>query len=341
MAEAISNRTFPGAVVAYVQGGKRAVLPFGRLTYEPDAPKVNEETVYDVASITKSVATASVILKLIEEGKLTADDPLIQFVPEITCAERERILLRHLLTFTVAFDLPQPLSGYAAQGGRAVLDAIFNAQLQAEPGTKYVYSNAPAILLGLVAARVGGKPLDILADELFYTPLTMRHTTFHPEQLQVAEIAPAEINARGEIKGVTHDESAWALQNVGIAAGSAGLFSTADDLLTFCEMLLHDGTLRGRTYFNPETVVLMHTNQLADIGANAGLGWDVGKRRVMGEHASALCFGKTGFTGGLMLIDPEKQSALAFVTNRTYPKRPANDAAIDEVRRRLADIIFA
>ncbi len=339
--DAIERHVFPGAVVAYIYEGRRGVLPFGRLTYGSDAPTVTEGTVYDVASVTKSVATASVVLKLVEDGTLSLDAPLIQFVPEISCAGREEIFIRHLLTFTAAFALPQRLSAYAAQGGQAVLDAIFGAPLQAPPGTKYVYSNAPAILLGLVVSRVTGKPLDVLADGFFYKPLGMAHTTFHPDTLQGAMIAPTEINSRGEVHGVVHDESAWALTQAGMVPGNAGLFSAANDLLCFSEMLLNAGSLNGHEYFKSETVAGMHTNQLASIGAHAGLGWDMARVHYMGKYFSPQTFGKSGFTGPMLLIDTSKNVALVLLTNRTYPQRPADDTAINVVRSALAGVLLA
>lgn len=336
----IARRVFPGAVVAYARAGERTVLPFGCLTYDASAEKVREETVYDVASVTKSVATGCIVMKLVERGELSLDDKVIRFIPELACRGREQILVRHLLTYTATFDLPKRMSAYALEnGGHALLEMVFAAPLQAAPGARYVYSNAPAVLLGLIIERVVG-PLDIVADEFFFEPLGMHHTTFHPRELHGASVAPTEINARGEVKGIVHDESAWALQNAGIIAGNAGLFSTANDLLTFGEMLLAGGTYNGRTYFETKTVAQMRTNQTIGIGARAGFGWDVAQPRYMGAHFSPECFGKCGFTGVTLLVEPKKNVVFVLLSNRTYPKRSADDAAINDVRRRLADTVL-
>ncbi|HSX06828.1 MAG TPA: serine hydrolase domain-containing protein [Candidatus Saccharimonadia bacterium] len=341
ISQAIKERVFPGAVVGVIAKNQRTVMPFGRLTYEPSAHEVTTDTVYDVASITKSIPVSTIILTLIERDVLKLDDRVIKVIPEIKNDYREQILIKHLLTFTMAFDMPRRLSAYAEEGGEILLQALFDAPLQAPPGEEYCYSNAPAILLGLIAERILKKSLDIIADELFFSPLHMRHTTFHPNDLPNALIAPSEINWRGEIKGVVHDEAAWALQAAGIIAGNAGVFSIADDLLTFAEMLLADGTYKERTYFSPKTVAQMHSNQIAEIGGSIGLGWELGQAHFMGDEASQSCFGKVGYTGSMILIDPLKDTALVLLTNRTYPTRPSDGTAINQVRRALSDLVFA
>jgi len=338
--QAIQAQVFPGAVVAYAAAGRKTMLPFGQLTYATDSPAVTAGTVYDVASITKSIPVSSIILTLIERGQLALDDRVVQFIPKITAPEREDILIRHLLTYTVAFNLPQKLSAYARQGGTALLRALFAAPLQTPPGIVYCYSNAPAILLGLIAERILGQPLDVIANELFFDPLGMVSTTFHPERLNGAGIAPTETDWRGEVQGVVHDESAWALRNIGMVPGNAGLFSCAADLLTFGEMLLASGEFQGQRYFEPATVKQMHTNQIATIGGSTGLGWELGQPRFMGAAASVACFGKIGFTGATILIDPAKQTVLVLLCNRTYPHRPADGAAINQFRCALADAVL-
>jgi CubicO group peptidase (beta-lactamase class C family) len=309
--------------------------------YDTASPKVDEHTVYDIASVTKSIPVSSLILQLIEQGKLHLDQKVIDFIPELQNAYRQDITITHLLSYTVIFDLPQGLSVYGKQGADAVLQAIFKAPLQAPPGEKYYYTNTPALLLGLIVERCTRKALDVLAQEVFFGPLGMTRTTFFPEDLQEATIAPTEEDWRGLVHGKVHDEAAWALRASNIIAGNAGLFSTAHDLAIFCQMLLEQGTFAGRQYFTPETVRQMHTNQIAHLQESAGLGWELHQSRFMGDKASTQCFGKTGFTGTFVLIDPLKQSALVLLSNRIHPKRPPDREAINAVRRAVANLIFA
>jgi CubicO group peptidase (beta-lactamase class C family) len=339
---AIAGRIFPGCVVGYVREGRTTVLPFGHFTYEPGAIPVQASTRYDVASITKSIPTASLILKFVEEGRLHLDHSVIRYIPELTTHFREQVLIRHLLTYTMILNLTKGPSAHVREGMDAanLWELLYQTELKAPPGQQYLYSNAPAVFLGLVAERVSGRPLDELAQGLLFDPLGMTQTTFHPETLRPTQVAPTEIDWRGEIQGQVHDEMAWAFRRAGYIAGHAGLFTTAGDLLTFAEMLLEGGTYGGRRYFQPETITQMHTNQIAALGETTGLGWELGQSRFMGHAVSDQAFGKTGFTGSLILIDPMKHAAMVLLSNRIYPQRPASRESINEVRSAVADIVF-
>jgi CubicO group peptidase (beta-lactamase class C family) len=343
MQQAIADRVFPGGVVAYLKEGRPTILPFGHLTYDVAAPVVQADTYYDVASVTKSIPTACLALKLIEERRLSLDDRVSDFIPELSNQYRDQALVRHLLTYTYVLDLPKGPSAQVQEGldVAGLWQLFYETPLKAAPGSQYLYSNVSAILLGLIVERVSGRPLAELAAEWFFGPLGMKRTTFEPETLPTAEVAPTEIDWRGEIHGQVHDETAWVLRRAGYTAGHAGLFSTAGDLLRFATMLLAGGEYEGRHYFQPDTIKLMHTNQLDGLGLLAGLGWDLGQRRHMGRAATAEAFGKTGFTGSYILIDPAKQITMVVLANRIYPHRPASPDDINAVRSGLADIIFA
>jgi CubicO group peptidase (beta-lactamase class C family) len=336
--KAVTDHVFPGCVVGYLREGKQVVMPFGRFRYGDNEPAVTAGTVYDVASITKSIPTACIILTLVEQGLLTLDDKVIDYVPELTNSYRDQILIRHLLTYTVEFELPR-LSVVARETPAKLLDTIFTAQLTNPPGTSYAYTNAPAIILGIIIERVYNRSLGEAAQAI-YGPIRMKSTSFSSGRLGKDNIAPSEVNWRGEVQGQVHDEAAWALSKDGRIAGDAGLFTTAGDLLTFAQMLLNGGKLDGHRYFEPSTVKMMHTNQIAHLGKSTGMGWQLNYPQVMGEMGSDQLFGKTGFTGCIILIDPKKQIALAHVSNFTYPKRPEPRDAIDIFRRALANIIF-
>jgi CubicO group peptidase (beta-lactamase class C family) len=330
--------------VSYRRGGSSGSLVFGHLTYEPDAAPVVNETLYDVASVTKSIPTSSIILKLIEEGKLSLDDYAAKYLPELTGPGHEEILVRHLLTFTVAFKLGASMAELAQRDPAQLLTAIFQAPLEDRPGRRYVYTNTPSLLLGMIAERVSGRTLDVLAWERLFGPLGMSHTTFKP----VMKIGPAEVNIaptardfRTEIRGIVHDPGARAVFNNGQIPGHAGLFSTADDLMKFANMLLANGMFESRRFFTPETIEAMHTNQLGPVSQDqTGLGWSIRNPNVMGKKVSEQAFGKTGFTGTMVLIDPAKDAAFVILSNRTYPETPESYEPMRAVWRDLADLVF-
>ncbi|HVQ43928.1 MAG TPA: serine hydrolase domain-containing protein [Candidatus Saccharimonadia bacterium] len=320
--EAIGAEVFPGCAVGYVRGGTTKVMGFGRQTYHNAAPLVTADTVYDVASVTKSIPTAMAALKLVEEGRLSLDDRVGQYLPQMAHPDRRGVLVRHLLTYTVVLDLAEGLSAVAKRDPERLLDVILNAPLKAPPGELYRYTNSPAVLLGLVVERVAGGPLDELARSWFFEPLGMTSTTFRPKPAALGRTAPTELSEYGEVRGVPHDETAAVLLTQDMIAGCAGLFSTAGDLLRLAEMMLAGGALAGHRYFNPQTIELMATNQLTDIGQAAGLGWEIDRPDVMGGAQRPGRLMKSGFTGCWIAIDPGASSALVLLSNRTYPQRP-------------------
>ena len=339
--QAIENRVFPGCQVGYVMNGIQSVATFGHLTYESTAPSVTAHTVYDVASITKSVPTSSVILKLAEEGKVALDDKVAMYVPELANTFRDQILVRHLLTFTVLFQLTDTMANVARKSPAELLNAILTAPVETRPGEKYVYTNAPSMLLGMIAERICSEPLDEIAHRMFFGPLKMMRTTFHAGSIPAEEVAPSTIDWRDEVRGKVHDPGAWALYHEGRVPGHAGLFSTAPDLLKFTEMLLNGGMVGQRQFFEADTVQLMHTNQIPTLENKMGLGWSIANPVVMGTSASDQVFGKTGFTGTMILIDPVKKRSMAVLSNRTFPRTPESYGPMRSVWRGLADIVFA
>src|SRR6185369_1524535 len=157
------------------------------------------------------------------------------------------------------------------------------------------------------------KPLDDIAHDMFFEPLHMTRTTFHARPVQAREIAPTAVDWRGEVRGLVHDPSAGALYQLGHVPGHAGLFSTAPDLLKFADMLIHGGKTGGHRFFDKKTIAGMHTIQIQAADESAGLGWTMRRPQVMGTAGSAQMFGKTGFTGTMILIDPVKKMALVVL----------------------------
>ena len=342
---AIEEKVFPGCVVGVVKrNGEKLVLPFGQFTCEADSPKIKEDTIFDVASITKSIPTACLALKLVEEGRLKLEDRLIDFIPEFRNSDRDKVLIKHLLTQTLDYNFR--LFDYRDESPDRILEAIFTTDFKGEPGRKFEYRDPNSILLGLVIEKILGNTLDNLGSEHYFNPLGMSRTRFRPlEQFQKEEIVPTEIDDwRGRIvQGEVHDESAFALGKK-MAVGEAGLFSTAPDLLKFLLMLLNEGKLNGHQYFSPEIVHSMHTNQLEPLGRYHGLGWELYQPGYMGRHCTKETFGKTGFTGCVVMCDISKGVGIVMLSNTTYPRRkPLREhaALIHAVRRDIAEVIFS
>ena len=336
---AMEAQVFPGCVVGLIDSsGVKTVLPFGRYCYEHDSPRVRARTVYDVASITKAIPTSSLALRLLEQGKLHLHDRLIRYVPEFRNPHREHVQIHHLLTHTLHFGFP--LSSLKNEAPETLLEAICEMPFKSRPGEVFSYANATSVLLGMVVERILGESLDAAADREFFKPLRMHETTFHPLQsFEKGDIVPTEIDnwRGGVVQGEVHDESAWALKR---PSGSAGLFSTAPDLLIFIGMLLNRGSWKGTAFFSEETILSMSTNQIAHTGSCTGLGWELSQRRYMGKRCSARCIGKTGFTGCMCICDLERGMGMVLLSNCTYPKRKADKELINSVRRDVADIIL-
>lgn len=337
--EAIRDMVFPGCVVGVVfANGDRQILPFGNFTYDPVSPIVKSNTIYDVASITKSIPTASLALQLIDEGKLKLSDKLIDYVPEFRNSDRENVLIRHLLTYTID---GKGLAYLRDKSATEVFDVILNRDFEKRPGTIFKYTNIPAALLGLVIEKITGETLDHLADKNFFKPLKMTRTTFYPECFAKEEIVPTEIDDwRGVVQGVVHDESAYACKQDSKIVGYAGLFSTAPDILNFLEMLLHKGTIGGKKYFSKTIIEQTEMNQIPELEDYTGLGWELNQPRYMGKYCTEHTFGKTGFTGTLVVCDVVKGIAYVILSNRIYPKRPADSAAINAFRKSIGEILL-
>jgi hypothetical protein len=228
----ILQKWFPGCVIGVVwKNGERLMVPAGNFTYASDSQPVSENSIYDVASVTKAIPTACLLLQLIDAGKLSLSEPVATYIPELKIKDRNNVLIHHLLEFTLNYDNPK----YAAldikhKPGDDIVKFLFTSELATPPGTVYFYSNATAILTGLVVERIFRKPLDVLADEIFFRPLGMTDTSFRPEKLGTDGIVPTEIDPwrGGEVRAEVHDESAWTLRKeMNRCVGSAGLFSSA------------------------------------------------------------------------------------------------------------------
>jgi CubicO group peptidase (beta-lactamase class C family) len=334
--EAVSERAFPGAVVAVGKDGILAHLrAFGRLSYDAGSPATAPDTIYDLASLTKVVATTTMAMILVDEGKLDLTKPVSAFLSGFQGGAKDKVTVWHLLTHSSGLDWWAPLY-QELHGHDAYLARIQSMDLVYEPGTKSLYSDLGAFLLGEVLERAAGESLDSFARRRIFEPLGMKDTVFRPGQDLVPRIAPTERDPwRGRVlRGEVHDENAFALGGV---APHAGLFGTAPDLARFAQMLLYGGVLDHGRIVSRDTV-LAFTQRAGVPGSSRALGWDtVSEHSSAGTLFSPHSFGHTGFTGTSLWIDPDRRLFLILLTNRVHPTRE-NDA-IRKVRPALADAV--
>ncbi|MBI5469722.1 beta-lactamase family protein [Candidatus Kaiserbacteria bacterium] len=316
--QAIAEKVFPGCVVGVVSDHKTEILSFGHLTYDAGSEVVREDTTYDLASITKSIPLASLAAILIRAGKLSLTDRVRKYLPELQ--NDYDATIEDLLHYHVRG--PQ-LSKLHLKTFEEIRTHVFEHGFDGKAGER-AYSNLPAFLLGIILERVSGESLAALSHRLLFGPLGMEQTTFFPV---ASNCAPTEIDDRGEVRGLPHDESTYVFAKVRRAVGHAGLFSTAGDLLKFLSWLLETESIYG------------HGVSIYQ-AAEQGLGWEIGAT-WMGSGATDKTFGKTGFTGTSVCVDRAKGKAFAILSNRTYPKRPADNTAINAFRRDIADIVLA
>jgi CubicO group peptidase (beta-lactamase class C family) len=328
---------FPGGVLAVGHRGSLVHLhAFGRLTSDADAPPVSAGTLYDLASLTKVVATTTMAMILVDEGKLDLDQPVQELLPGFTGPGKEAVTVRHLLTHSSGLPAVAPLYK-EIQGQAAYLERIQAMDLESPPGSRSTYSDLGIILLGVILERTAGQPLDAFVRERVFVPLRMRDTRFLPPAELWPRIAPTEVDPwRGRlIQGEVHDENAFALGGV---APHAGLFGTAGDLARFAQMLLNGGTFEGRRIVSQETVALF-TRRAGIPHSDRALGWDT--KSAEGSSAGTLfsprSFGHTGFTGTSIWIDPERDLFVILLTNRVHPTRENN--LIREARPAVADAV--
>ena len=342
MAEAVASQVFPGGVVAVGHQGRLVALePRGRFTYEENAPTVEAGTIYDLASLTKVVATTTAAMILYERNLLLLDAPVVRYVPEFAAGDpagmKQRVLVRHLLSHSSG--LPGYVRFFLEVNSRAALwERLYATPLEFEPGTRSVYSDLGMMLLGEIIERVSGQRLDsFLADNVFQ-PLGMTDTRFTPPASLRTRIAPTEDDRDFRhrlVHGEVHDENAWVLGGV---AGHAGLFSTARDLASFCQMLLNGGIYAHRRIVRRDTIALFTAREPVPDSTRA-LGWDTPSPNSSGgRYLSARAFGHTGFTGTSIWIDPEKRLFIIVLTNRVYPTR--ENEKIRDFRPRLHDAVI-
>jgi CubicO group peptidase (beta-lactamase class C family) len=324
---------FPGAVLLAGHAGKVVMrASVGSLSWtDPLIPR-EDETVYDVASLTKVVATTPAIMLLVEDGRLSLDDRIMDHLPETFFSGREaawtRITIRNLLAHDSGLPAWAEVRGLSPD---AALARIFQTPLLDEPGVSTRYSDLGFVLLWEIAERATREPLPLFLERRLFRPLGMHRTGFLPPA-DCRSCAPTMIERDGrEIRGIVHDPIARTLGGV---AGNAGLFSTAADLGRFAQMMLNRGALDGRRVLRGATI----DHFTREVGSHRALGWETPSANgggSAGQLMSGRAYGHTGFTGTSLWIDPQHDVWILLLTNRTYEPQVA--APMQRIRRAVHD----
>ena len=344
--EAIARRELPGAVVLAGRGNqilyKRA---FGNRSVVPSVEPMTVDTIFDLASLTKVVATTTAVMLLVEDGRLRLTDRVADHVPGFERYGKDRITIRHLLTHTSGLrpdlDLEDPFEGVAEAIRRTIEEVPVAA-----PNERVIYSDINFFLLGHIVERVTHEPLPTFLEARVFGPLGMRDTTFLPPLSLRSRIAPTQsceplawpcdTPAATMLRGIVHDPTA---RRMGGYAGHAGLFGTADDLAIFARMLLNGGRWNGRRVMSPLSVAKMSRRATPDSMVPArGLGWDIDSpfSSNRGELFPVGSFGHTGFTGTSMWIDPVTRTFVIFLSNRVHPDGKGD---VTPLRARVATVV--
>ncbi|MEX2177265.1 MAG: serine hydrolase [Gemmatimonadaceae bacterium] len=334
--KAVTAGGFPGAAV--VIGRRGATVwekGYGSVNWGSAARVVPSRTIYDLASLTKVMATTTAIMVLYDDGRIQLSDPVSKFLPGFAGGAKDDVTILQLLEHRSGLPAGRDLWRIAYSPAEARQKAI-ETPLECLPGKCYIYSDLGADMLAFVVEAVSGQPLDQFVHSRVFEPLQMRETFFRPHWTLRDRIAPTELTPpRGyPLRGEVHDENAFALGGV---AGHAGLFSTASDIAVFAQMMLNGGHFNGVRIVADSTVSLF-TARTASRGTRA-LGWDTcGQDGSCGKHLSERAYGHTGFTGTSLWIDPDRNLFVILVTNRVHAARARRPArVIADIRADVAD----
>lgn len=338
---AIADRAFPGAAVAIGRGNVIAKLAgYGYHTYEARTT-VTPQSVFDLASLTKVVATTTAAMQLYEAGRLDLDAPVARYLPGFEQNGKAAVTVRHLLTHTAGFLPFIPFYQRGVTTRQAVIDSTYAQPLVTPPGAAMRYSDFSMITLMLVIEAITGQDFDAYTRTHIFAPLGMHDTGFRGTGTPDSTVVPTEVDdyfRNRLVQGEVHDENAWLL---GGTSGHAGLFSSADDLARFATMLVNGGRAGTQQFLKPETIRLFTTRVDPTGEHTRALGWDTRSLEgysSAGQHFGPRSFGHTGFTGTSMWIDPDAKLYAILLTNRVYPTRA--NRKISAIRPLVADFAY-
>jgi CubicO group peptidase (beta-lactamase class C family) len=346
---AIDQFAFPGAAVAIAHRGKLvAVKGMGRFTYDLESPPVKPDTIYDLASITKVIATTPACMLLYERGKLDLEQPLVDVLPEFAGPSssrpgsskndprRRKVTMRMLLAHSSG--LPAYIKLFqTAHNKEELIQQALRVPLTVDPGTRTEYSDIGFILLGQALERLIGEPLDRFCQREIFSRLGLSRMTFCPSEDWKPLIPPTEDDKqfrRRIIQGEVNDENAYVMGGV---AAHAGCFSTASDVSVFAQCMLQPSQ-QGTPLVRLQTVEIFTRREDFPPGTSRALGWDTPSQPSQsGKYFSSRSYGHLGYTGTSLWIDPERQLSITLLTNRTWPDRSAQ--AIKNLRPIFHDAV--
>jgi CubicO group peptidase (beta-lactamase class C family) len=346
---ALKRGDCPGAVVLVIHDDAVAYRKaFGNRAVEPAPVPMTADTIFDLASLTKPIATGTSIMRLIEQGKLRPKDKVSAHWPAFAANGKADVTVAQLLLHTSGLVADNPVADYQA-GREKALERVAALKLEAPAGTRFKYSDVNFITLGVLVERLGGQPVDQYAAKHVFGPLKMTATGFNPPADLRARVAPTGKRNGKIILGEVHDPRSFLMGGV---AGHAGLFAPADDLARYCRMLMRGGELDGVRVLKPETVKLFTEPHEVPAGMVAkkdgparklfrSYGWDVdtGFSAPRGDgFPRGEGYGHTGFTGTSVWVDPKSRTAVIVLTSRVHPNDKGN---VTRLRREVANAVAA
>jgi len=335
---AIENKSFPGAVVLIWKDDKIIFeKAYGRFTYEIESPLVSTKTIYDLASVTKVVATTTAAMICYDRKLFSIEDRVVKHIPEFGVNGKENITTKNLLLHNSGLPAWKKFYGRGLSSEQ-VIKEIYNSVLEYKTGEKTVYSDLGIITLGKIIEKVTGKSLDKFCKEEIFIPLKMNSTFYNPDDSIKNLCAPTEKDDYWRMKvlqGEVHDETSAMLGGV---AGHAGLFSTAKDISNLMAVLMNKGKLADKEFIKQSTVELF--TKRFSIESTRALGWDTksDSGSSAGKYFSKKSFGHTGYTGTSIWADTERNLFVIFLTNRVYPTR--DNTKILKVRPQLHNAVI-
>lgn len=332
--QAIREGDCPGGVLWVEHRGQAYHKAYGNRALVPGIEPMSEDTIFDLASLTKVVACTPAVMLLIQRGQVKLDDAVRTYIPEFSGDGKENVTVCHLLTHLSG--LPGDIETRTDwHGQKAAVQKACAEKLLTPPGTAFRYSDINFFLLGEIVQRVTKTPLEEFVAREIFSPLRMEDTGYLPPETKLGRIAPTEVVSGKPYRGIVHDPTA---RRMGGVAGHAGLFTTAADLARYARMLLNQGELDGMRIFEPQTVRLMTSVQTPpELEARRGLGWDIdtGYSGPRGAIFPLGSYGHTGWTGTSLWIDPFSQTFVIFLSNRNHPSESGNVGAL---RRKLGTL---
>ncbi len=334
------QNAFAGAVACVGLNGSIVMnKAVGYSSIFPKRQKIEPDTLFDLASVTKVIATATSIMVLVEQNRLDLETRVVDLLPSFSRGPKKKVRVRHLLCHTSGLPAWAPLYALPRASRALILWRICNdVPLRSAPGRRAAYSDLAYIILGEIVQRASSQSLDHFASDEIYKPLGMKHTSFVPPLAAAENVAATEFsNWRFRmIRGEVHDENAAAMGGV---SGHAGLFSTASDLAIFCMMMLNGGTYGGKRILREGTIRLMVRNHTRDLGSYYGLGWRVKTRLTpaVGSRLSTGSYGHNGYTGTSVWLDKARDAFIILLTNRVHPVRegiPGSDESVGIMMQR-------